>query len=289
MAEEGFQGVQEAEEAQGESLHELLLGAVDERAYARSGNDEAALLATTREERTALAVICSMPTLSMIVLMAVGHQTILAMFVFHWICAVALPLVYMRTFDEGGWDGVVLFVKRELAGEAVHSRRIAATAFVLILSVGSGVLSLAATQADIENMALKPIVDRLSEYHLEFTVFGLTAVGLYFTFLNSFIEELFWRGFLLERLGTASRGLAISSVTYSLYHFVVIRCLLPETWGGISWLLAVFATVGICMLGLLLAIMHERKGFWVAYAVHAAVDGVVVIVGAVVLSYNSIL
>lgn len=88
---------------------------------------------------------------------------------------------------------------------------------------------------------------------------GLSAdwLGLFFTYVvlvNSLLEELMWRGFLLERLESAVKpffAMLISSFFYALYHLVIGTVLFGWKWGGII-------TVAVFFVGMLWAYMKRR-------------------------------
>ncbi|MED4581779.1 type II CAAX endopeptidase family protein [Brevibacillus choshinensis] len=64
--------------------------------------------------------------------------------------------------------------------------------------------------------------------------------SLYLVVLNSLLEELFWRGFVLQRFKSAiSRPVAVilTSFFYSLYHLVVSTVLFGLKWGVLITLL----------------------------------------------------
>ncbi|WP_232698436.1 CPBP family intramembrane glutamic endopeptidase [Brevibacillus daliensis] len=87
----------------------------------------------------------------------------------------------------------------------------------------------------------------LHEMALILGQWGITTQGkwlfaFYMTVINSFFEEIFWRGFILDRLlkylSTFS-AILISSFFYSLYHFL-IGAILFGVWWGFWATLAVF-------------------------------------------------
>lgn len=69
---------------------------------------------------------------------------------------------------------------------------------------------------------------------------------LYLVIVNSLLEELFWRGFVLQRLLHGLRrpvAILLSSFFYSLYHLVISAVLFGVPWGCLITL-SVFA-VGV--------------------------------------------
>lgn len=82
--------------------------------------------------------------------------------------------------------------------------------------------------------------------------------GLYATIVNPFLEELFWRGVVLnelDRVGSRFKyfGITWSSLLYALFHYLIFRLVLYPGW----------AEVGTLMLagyGALMAIIYRRTG-----------------------------
>ena len=83
----------------------------------------------------------------------------------------------------------------------------------------------------------------LLDWHLDNNYFWVLAAV--FTLLNPILEERYWRGYMLQRLGTTRSALWTSSLFYSLYHGVVLFPLfelpysllvcLPIFLAGIVW------------------------------------------------------
>lgn len=127
---------------------------------------------------------------------------------------------------------------------------------------------------------LKPIVGT------ETLVGGLEGLGitkeniilsvLYLSFINSFIEEFFFRGFLFQAFSSISvkMGYFVSSFMFSLYHLFVMFAIFNILMGFLSmiglmivgmtlvyvnrsnesfinsWIVHIFADLGVCIIGI---------------------------------------
>lgn len=68
----------------------------------------------------------------------------------------------------------------------------------------------------------------------------LLPFSLYLVVVNSLLEELLWRGFVLERLLASLnriQAVVVSSFFYSLYHLIIAVVLFGLFWGGVITLL----------------------------------------------------
>ncbi len=87
---------------------------------------------------------------------------------------------------------------------------------------------------------------------------NLWIFGLYATIVNPFVEELYWRGVLLNaldslRLPWKHFGIIWSSLAYALLHYLIFRLVLFPVW----------AELGVVLLaayGALLALIYRRTG-----------------------------
>lgn len=84
----------------------------------------------------------------------------------------------------------------------------------------------------------------------------LLALSLYFIIVNSTLEELFWRGTILNQLdrmhpNTKNFGIVVSSIMYAAFHYLILRLVVYPGW----------AEVGFVMLGVygwLLALLYRK-------------------------------
>lgn len=101
-------------------------------------------------------------------------------------------------------------------------------------------------------------------------------VGTYIVFGNSFLEELFFRGFVFLSLymkGLRKLAYIYSSVLFGAYHVAIIG-----TW--VSPLLLLLAVLGLALVGACFDWLDSRSGSIVnSWIVHIAADAAVVMVG----------
>lgn len=91
------------------------------------------------------------------------------------------------------------------------------------------------------------------------------AVALYISFINSFLEEFFFRGFAFLKLKKKTGRLAaygISAMAFSIYHFSIID-------GWVSPLLTVLGLAGLFASGVFFNFINEKnENIWNSYMVH---------------------
>jgi len=98
--------------------------------------------------------------------------------------------------------------------------------------------------------------------------------GLYLSFVNSLIEEFFFRGYMFYALEKKSYKLAIivTSLSWSIYHVVIFDTIF-------QWYTVIFTIVGLFIIGVLLAYINKfGKSFINSWIVHIVADIAVVIV-----------
>jgi membrane protease YdiL (CAAX protease family) len=99
--------------------------------------------------------------------------------------------------------------------------------------------------------------------------------GIYLSFINSLIEEFFFRGYVYFALEKKSTKLAIvvSSIMFSFYH-VVLMISLFDVWT------VVFTVVGLFIVGVFLAYINRfGKSFINSWIIHISADIAVVLIG----------
>ncbi len=106
-------------------------------------------------------------------------------------------------------------------------------------------------------------------------------VSLYISFINSLLEELFFRGFLFTNLKKlANRGTAygFSALTFSLYHAAMMT-------GWFSVGLYLLALAGLAVGGMLFNWLNERHGtIYVSWLVHMFANFAINTVGFLLLN-----
>jgi membrane protease YdiL (CAAX protease family) len=100
--------------------------------------------------------------------------------------------------------------------------------------------------------------------------------GLYITFINSFIEEFFFRGFIflnLKNLGLRKWGYLISSVAFALYHIAIFK-----NW--FSPMVFMLALVGLIFGGMIFNFLDEKpNSFFNSWLVHISADLAIILIG----------
>jgi membrane protease YdiL (CAAX protease family) len=86
----------------------------------------------------------------------------------------------------------------------------------------------------------------------------LIPLSIYFVFVNATLEELFWRGVVLNRLNQLNRpfkpiAMIWSSAAYAAFHYPIMRLVLFPGW-------AEFGTLLLAFYGALLAVIYRRSG-----------------------------
>ncbi len=79
-------------------------------------------------------------------------------------------------------------------------------------------------------------------------------IGAYVIFFNSFLEEVFFRGFIFARLyrnGQRVRAYLLSSVIFALYHVSIFR-----TW--FTWPMMALALTGLTVGGIIFCWLNRR-------------------------------
>lgn len=84
----------------------------------------------------------------------------------------------------------------------------------------------------------------------------LWPLAFYFVPVNAALEELFWRGVVLNSLRMTDEtiwtvGALWTALTFSAWHYLVIRLLLRPGWAEVT-------TLGIMLAGVFLAWMYHR-------------------------------
>ena len=109
---------------------------------------------------------------------------------------------------------------------------------------------------------------------------SMIIAGIYTIFVNSFIEEYFFRGFIFQELlkqGWMKSAYFISSAAFAIYHVSII-----EAWFSL-WLMLVML-LGLFAGGLLFAYFVKKTGSIVAsWLIHVSADLALVLFGFLVL------
>jgi len=105
--------------------------------------------------------------------------------------------------------------------------------------------------------------------------------ALYTVFINAFIEEVFFRGFIFKGLLDYSRKLAyiISALSFAIYHIAIFM-----TWFNIG--LTLLILFGLFVGGLIFNyFVEDTKSILSSYMIHIAADLAIVLIGIQVLGF----
>ena len=228
--------------------------------------------ATTTKLRAIIIFIGILPTIAIITLMLIAKLGIVSMFVFH-LLIILYPFIYMKLVDEEGIMAPFIFVSNQFTGYAVQARqwKISAALFVVGTSLAFVLTFALSKWCFLVTDMFKPMKQNVEANGVNFTPEGAVLFVLYFTFINSLIEEIFWRGWLLERLGTDFKNILLSGCLYALYHFFVLYAVLPSTIGFNIWGSFVL-TMGLIVAGIMFSYIHQIHGIIIGWSVHAVAD-----------------
>lgn len=157
------------------------------------------------------------------------HSLFSTFVVFHVVVCLGIPLVH------GWWEGSLVDNWRRAWGRFEKRGALFGTALGVLLF--TGILSGIGLILDKE--------ERSDEIRRVLALWDLDGrwiwwFSFYLVIVNSLLEELFWRGFVLQRLShVLSRSVAIllSSFFFSLYHLIVATILFGVKWGALMTLL----------------------------------------------------
>lgn len=81
-------------------------------------------------------------------------------------------------------------------------------------------------------------------------------LSIYFVAVNSVLEELFWRGVILNKLdklcgGVRHAGIILSSLAYGAFHYPILQMVMYPGWAEIGFAFLV-------IYGALLAVLYKR-------------------------------
>lgn len=142
--------------------------------------------------------------------------------------------------------------------------------FVLIFAAAFSLKSFIDTEAISSDFSNRMQLSRQS----------MILTGIYTIFVNSFIEEYFFRGFIFQKLlkqGQNKSAYIISSAAFAIYHVSIF-----EAWFSV-WLMLVML-LGLFVGGLLFAYFVKKTGSILAsWLIHVSADLALVLFGFLVL------
>lgn len=115
---------------------------------------------------------------------------------------------------------------------------------------------------------LEYIADNLQAV-MDLNLSNLIFIGLYIIFVNSLLEEYFWRGFLFDKLthlATPWLAYALTGIAFSFHHVVFYYNWFSPTF---FWL----ATIGLIGYAVIMSYVFSRyRDLYSCWLVHAMVD-----------------
>jgi membrane protease YdiL (CAAX protease family) len=138
----------------------------------------------------------------------------------------------------------------------------------LLITAGAGIAFSLATVAAYEiagNLVLSDdtVIALLREQGLSAS--GLLIFGVYAVLINPIFEELYWRGVLFNALTALDLkwkwfALCWSSVTYALFHFLILHLVVHPVWSELG-------VVALAAYGAVMALIYRRTGSIITTAV----------------------
>lgn len=195
---------------------------------------------TSRNRLILVVLLTLMPWPAVWLGMYGGRSLVLTFILYHGLCLLPAVVAGHRL-----WRGALLVPTRR---QILHLG--IAAAFVLPLTVfvfnwiGSTFIS--------SDQALAIVTAR--GFHARW----LVPLGVYFTFVNSILEELFWRGVVLNELQDLPEahkraGALWTACTFASWHWLVVRLLVRPGW-------AELVVAGIVIAGVYFSWLYRRTG-----------------------------
>ncbi|VEP18361.1 CAAX protease family protein (fragment) [Hyella patelloides LEGE 07179] len=122
----------------------------------------------------------------------------------------------------------------------------------------------------------------ITEVRNQATAAGITKASIYFlgviywSFINSFIEECVWRGFIYGQCRFFQPQLIAiitSALFFTLHHIIALFFYLQNP------ILAIVSSFGVFIAGVIWSACYERAGFWACYISHILADLAIAFVG----------
>ena len=166
--------------------------------------------------------------------------------------------------------GILLYAGlfREKLNDVLNLRKKAPARWLIFLVIGAYLFIIAAYFLLKNRLDLAHIREQLLEKeHL--TRENFVFVFLYIMFINSFLEEAFFRGFccyILKKPGFRRAGIIVSAFLFSVYHMGILS----------SWmhpLLFILVLAGLFAAGLFLSYLSEKQETLLAgWMIHAGAN-----------------
>ena len=122
----------------------------------------------------------------------------------------------------------------------------------------------------------------ISDIRIQATEVGITNQSIYLAgfaywcFINSFIEECIWRGFVDRQcriLFSGFSAIVMSALFFTLHHIIALAFYTQH------WLIAFLGSLGVLLAGMIWSFSYRNFGFWTCYISHVLADIAIAIVG----------
>lgn len=113
-------------------------------------------------------------------------------------------------------------------------------------------------------------------------IVGINKLSIYFlaviywSFVNSLIEESVWRGFIYRQcsyLQTQAIAIITAALFFTLHHIIGLFFYLQNS------LLAAISSFGVFVAGVIWSACYQKVGFWACYISHIMADIAIALVG----------
>jgi uncharacterized protein len=99
---------------------------------------------------------------------------------------------------------------------------------------------------------------------------------LYFTFINAFIEEAIWRGFIYRKSMVVLPGIhaiPLSALLFTLHHTIGIAAITHD------WRITIIGSIGVFLAGAIWSTCYQQtRSLWPCYVSHVLADIAIAIV-----------
>lgn len=183
---------------------------------------------------------------------------------------ITLPIFFAKYFKHGSLGFLPSFrsLKR---GDAVKVACFGLAIFIAVL----GTYFVLSSRID-----LSTIKDELIAIGV--TPLNFVFVAIYITFINSFIEEYFFRGYIFTSLlkaGWTKRAYIVSSLLFAIYHIGIFL-----SWFSIDIVLIVL--LGLFLGGMIFDWLNSKAGnITNSWLVHMAADISVMVIGFILFGF----
>jgi hypothetical protein len=207
------------------------------------------------------------PSVVILACLCILRNAVITILTFHTLCCFLLPWIYMVSVRKLPVSRLLYMVEYCLRAP-LYQIQLSFALFWFVIAAGMALYVLFGFL--LPNVT---IVELTKQYGLfTFGHWSLMLFMLYFAFINPVWEELFWRLFFLEFMGTSFfPHLLLQACCYALYHLIVLLSF-------IQWWLAFLLFFSLIPVGLVFAFITQRLGVLCAISAHCAGDLVIMLI-----------